>query len=80
MAHFTTYPNRQIWPKAIDFVLTLLQSELDFNIWVYPPIGFQEDVENESKQYHILKLKKQQLLLNLSATTKVLPLASMGDA
>jgi hypothetical protein len=47
---------------------------------VYLPIGFQEDVENESKQYHILKLKKQQLLLNLSATTKVLPLASMGDA
>ena len=54
MAHFTTCPNRQIRPKAIDFVLTLLQSELAVDIWVYLPIGFQEDTENESKQSHIL--------------------------
>jgi hypothetical protein len=32
--------------KAIDFVLAFLQAELDVNIWMYLPIGFQVDTEN----------------------------------
>jgi hypothetical protein len=43
--------------KAIDFVLAFLQAELDVNIWMYLPIGFQVDTENESECY-ILKLNK----------------------
>jgi hypothetical protein len=43
--------------KAIDFVLAFPQAELDVNISMYPPIGFQVDTENESKSY-ILKLNK----------------------
>jgi hypothetical protein len=43
--------------KAIDFVLAIRQAELDVNIWMYLPIGFQVDTENESKCY-ILKLNK----------------------
>jgi hypothetical protein len=43
--------------KAIDFVLAFPQAELDVNIWMYPPISFQVDTENESKCY-ILKLNK----------------------
>jgi hypothetical protein len=43
--------------KAIDFVLAFPQAELDVNIWMYLPIGFQVDTENESK-YYILKLNK----------------------
>ncbi len=35
--------------KAIDFVLAFPQAELDVNIWMYLPIGFQGDTENESK-------------------------------
>jgi hypothetical protein len=43
--------------KAIEFVLAFLQAELDVNIWMYLPIGFQVSTENESKRY-ILKLNK----------------------
>jgi hypothetical protein len=43
--------------KAIDFVLAFPQAELDVNIWMYLPIGFQVVTENESKSY-ILKLNK----------------------
>jgi hypothetical protein len=43
--------------KAIDFVLAFPQAELDVGIWMYLPIGFQVDTENESKSY-ILKLSK----------------------
>jgi hypothetical protein len=43
--------------KAIDFVLAYPQAELDVNIWMYLPIGFQVDPENESKRF-ILKLNK----------------------
>jgi hypothetical protein len=43
--------------KAIDFVLAFPQAELDVDIWMYVPIGFQVDTENESKCY-ILKLNK----------------------
>jgi len=43
--------------KAIDFVLSFPQAELDVNIWMYLPIGFHVDTENMSKCY-ILKLKK----------------------
>ena len=32
-------------PKAIDFVLAFPQTELDVNIWMYLPIGFQVDTE-----------------------------------
>ncbi len=43
--------------KAIDFVLAFPQAELDIDIWMYLPIGFQVDTENESKCY-ILELNK----------------------
>ena len=43
--------------KAIDFVLAFPQAELDVNIWMYLPIGFQVDTENESKCYYF-KLNK----------------------
>ncbi len=43
--------------KAIDFVLAFPQAELVVDIWMYLPIGFQVDTENESKCY-ILKLNK----------------------
>ncbi len=43
--------------KAIDFVLAFPQADLDVDIWMYLPIGFQVDTENESKCY-ILKLNK----------------------
>jgi hypothetical protein len=43
--------------KAIDFDLAFPQAELDVNIWMYLPIGFQVDTENESKCY-ILQLNK----------------------
>jgi hypothetical protein len=43
--------------KAIDFVLAFPQAELDVDIWIYLPIGFQVDTENDSKCY-ILKLNK----------------------
>ncbi len=43
--------------KAIGFILAFLQAELDIDIWMYLPIGFQVDTENESKSY-ILKLNK----------------------
>jgi hypothetical protein len=43
--------------KTFDFVLAFPQVELDVNIWMYLPIGFQVDTENESKCY-ILKLNK----------------------
>jgi hypothetical protein len=35
--------------KAIDFVLAFPQAELDIDFWMYLPIGFQVDTENESK-------------------------------
>ena len=44
--------------KAIDFVLAFPQAELDVDIWMYLPIGFQVDTDNESKQSHLLKLNK----------------------
>jgi hypothetical protein len=43
--------------KAIDSVLAFPQAELDIDIWMHLPIGFQVDTENESKSY-ILKLNK----------------------
>jgi hypothetical protein len=45
--------------KAIDFVLAFRQAELDVNIWMYLPIGFYVDTENDSKSYN-LKLNKSQ--------------------
>jgi hypothetical protein len=32
--------------KAIDFALAFPQAELDIDIWMYLPIGFQVDTEN----------------------------------
>jgi hypothetical protein len=43
--------------KAIAFVLAFSQAELDVNIWMYLPIDFQVDIENESK-FYILELNK----------------------
>ncbi len=40
---------KELASKAIDFVLAFPQAELDVDIWVYFPIGFQVDTENESK-------------------------------
>ena len=48
--------------KAIDFVLAIPQAELDVDIWMYLPIGFQVDTEKESKCY-ILKLNKSLYVL-----------------
>ncbi len=50
--------------KAIDFVLAFPQAGLDANIWMYLPIGFQVDMENESKQSHLPKLNKSLYGLN----------------
>ena len=46
--------------KAIDFVLAFPQAELDEDIWMYLPIGFQVDgqTENNSERNYILKLNK----------------------
>ena len=44
--------------EAIDFVLASPHTELDVDIWMYPPIGFQVDTDYESKQSHLLKLNK----------------------
>ncbi len=46
--------------KAIVCVLAFPQAELDVNIWMYLPIGFQLDTENESKSY-ILMLNNNSL-------------------
>jgi hypothetical protein len=43
--------------KAIDFVLAFPQAELDVDIWMYLPINFQVDTQNESNKY-ILKPNK----------------------
>ena len=45
---------------AIDFVLAFPQADLNVNIWMYLPIGFQVDgqTEEDSNKYYILKLNK----------------------
>jgi hypothetical protein len=48
---------KELDSKAIVFVLAFQQVELDVDLWMYLPIGFQVDTENESKCY-ILKLNK----------------------
>ena len=46
--------------KAIDFVLAFPQADLDEDIWMYLPIGFQVDGETEedSERSYVLKLNK----------------------
>ena len=46
--------------KAIDFVLAFPQADLDVDIWMYLPIGFQVDgqTEADSDRRYILKLNK----------------------
>ncbi len=46
--------------KAIDFVLAFPHVDLDVDIWMYLPIGFQVDgvTEDNSESKYILKLKK----------------------
>ena len=46
--------------KAIDFVLAFPQADLDVDIWMYFPIGFQVDSQPEanSGKHYILKLNK----------------------
>ena len=46
--------------KAIDFVLAFPQADLDTDIWMYLPSGFQVDgeTEDDSTRYYILKLNK----------------------
>jgi hypothetical protein len=43
--------------KAIDFVLAFPQAKLDVDIWMYLPIGFQVDTENESKCSSLSSIK-----------------------
>ena len=46
--------------KAIDFVLAFPQADLDVDIWMYLPVGFQVDgqTEEDSNRHYILKLNK----------------------
>ena len=46
--------------KAIDFVLAFPQAELDVDIWMYLPIGFQVDCQTEadSDRQYLLKLDR----------------------
>ena len=46
--------------KAIDFVLAFPQADLDVDIWMYLPIGFQIDgqTEADSDRQYLLKLNK----------------------
>ena len=46
--------------KAIDFVLAFPQADLEEDIWMYPPIGFQVDGHTEaiSERSFLLKLNK----------------------
>jgi len=46
--------------KAIDFVLAFPQAELDVDIWMYLPIGFQVDchTEADSDRQYLLKLDR----------------------
>ena len=46
--------------KAIDFVLAFSQAELDVDIWMCLPIGFQVDCQTEadSDRQYLLKLDK----------------------
>ena len=46
--------------KAIDFVLSFPQSDLEEDIWMYLPIGFQVDghTEASSERRFLLKLNK----------------------
>ena len=49
-----------LYSKAIDFVLTFPQADLEENIWMYLPIGFQVDghTNESSKRRYLLKLNK----------------------
>ena len=46
--------------KALDFVLAFPQADLEEDIWIQLPIGFQVSVQTEvySKSHYILKLNK----------------------
>ena len=46
--------------KAIDFVLAFPRVDLDVDIWMYLPIGFQVDGETaeDSERSYVLKLNK----------------------
>ena len=46
--------------KAIDFVLAFPQADLDVDIWMYLPAGFQVDgqTEDDSDRRYLLKLNK----------------------
>jgi hypothetical protein len=57
--------------KAIDFVLAFPQAELDVDIWMYLPIGFHVNTENESKSY-IFKLNKSLYDINSKNYTLLL--------
>ncbi len=44
--------------KSIDFVLAFLQADLDIDIWMELPIGFQPIEDPSSPQHYVLKLRK----------------------
>ena len=45
-------------PKSIDFVLAFPQADLDIDIWMELPIGFQMIEDPDHSQLYVLKLKK----------------------
>jgi hypothetical protein len=44
--------------KSIDFVLAFQQADLDIDIWMELPIGFQTIEDPDNSQLYVLKLKK----------------------
>ncbi len=44
--------------KLIDFVLAFPQADLDIDIWMELPIGFQMIEDPDQSQLYVLKLKK----------------------
>ena len=44
--------------KSIDFVLAFLQADLNIDIWMELPFGFQTIKDSDRSKLHVLKLKK----------------------
>ena len=51
--------------KAIDFVLAFPQADLEEDIWMYLPIGFQVDGHTEASSEHSFLLKLNKKLFGL---------------
>ena len=53
-------------PKAIDFVLAFPQVDLEEDIWVYLPIGFQVNDHTEASSERSLLLKLNKIYMDWS--------------